>query len=90
MYRKVRLAREQLEEGASKTLFLAVSVAPENAELIERLRATVHTGPGIEQIRFSKNVADRSHDVQHPCAIGPPTQMGPARSLLARVARTMA
>ena len=58
MYRNVGLAREQFEEGASKTLFLAVSVAPENAELIEQLRAAVHRGPGIEQIRFSKNVVD--------------------------------
>ena len=58
MYRKVGRAREQLDERASETLFLAVSVAPENEELIERLRATVDTGPGIEQIRFSRNVAD--------------------------------
>ena len=58
MYRKVRLAREQLDERASEVLFLAVSVAPEDADLIKRLRATVHTGADLERIRFHKNVAD--------------------------------
>ena len=58
MYRKVRLARQQLDERASEVLFLAVSVAPEDADLIKRLRAAVHTGADIERIRFRKNVAD--------------------------------
>ena len=58
MYGKVQLARDELDESDSAVLFSAVSVAPENADLITRLRATVHTGSAIERIRFSKNVAD--------------------------------
>lgn len=58
MYRNVQLARDALDERDSAVLFSAVSVAEENAELITRLRATVHTGSAIEQIRFSKNIAD--------------------------------
>ena len=58
MYSKVDLAREQIDERASDTLFLAVSVTEDDADLIKRMRATVHPGADLERIRFRKNVAD--------------------------------
>ena len=58
MYDTVERAIAQLDEGAADILLLAMSVAPDDADLIKRLRATVHTGADIERIRFRKNVAD--------------------------------
>jgi hypothetical protein len=57
-YEKIHLAIEQLGEKASAIPLLGVSVLDDHADLVQKLRTAVSTGPGTKRIRFSKNVAD--------------------------------
>ncbi|MBI4580365.1 MAG: hypothetical protein HY718_11725, partial [Planctomycetes bacterium] len=56
VYAKIREVIEQLGEKASAAPFSVVSLLDPNDELVRLLQGAVRTGPGINRVRFSKNV----------------------------------
>ncbi len=55
VYKKIQEAVEALGGDAAIPLSMIGVLDPE-ADLVQLLKAAVHTGPGISRIRFSKNV----------------------------------
>jgi hypothetical protein len=58
IYEKIDHAINQLGDKASAVPLSVVSLLDANTDLVRRLEVTLHTGPRVNRIRFSKNVAD--------------------------------
>jgi len=56
IYERIRLASKELGDKASAAPLSVIGLLDENAELVKVLRIAISTGPGINRIRFSKNV----------------------------------
>jgi hypothetical protein len=56
VYRKVHAAIEDLGEQSSTIPLSLISLLGPTADLLQLLRAAVHTGPGIHRIRFTRNM----------------------------------
>jgi len=56
VYERIRVALEALGDMASTVPLSVISLLEPNAELVQLLKMAIRTGPGVGQIRFSKNV----------------------------------
>ena len=56
IYEKIRQAIEQLGAGAAAVPLSVIGLLDAEADLVRLLRLAVNTGPGINRVRFSKNV----------------------------------
>ena len=56
VYKQIGLALQQLGEKAAAAPLSVIGLLDEHAELVKLLRIAIHTGPGIGNTRFSKNV----------------------------------
>ena len=58
VYERIWVVLAELGEKAAAAPFSVISLLDPDAELVQRLKTVIHTGAGLERIRFSKNVAD--------------------------------
>ena len=58
VYGKIRLALNELGSEAAAVRLAMIGLLDEQEDLVRRLKSTLHTGPGISRIRFSRNVAN--------------------------------
>jgi hypothetical protein len=56
VYEKIRKVVSQLGEKASAVPLSIIGVMDADADLVRLLKVAIQTGPGINRIRFSKNV----------------------------------
>lgn len=58
VYDKIREAIGQLGDKASAAPLSVIALVDSDADLVRLLRVAIRTGPGVDRIRFSKNVID--------------------------------
>jgi hypothetical protein len=56
VYEKIRLAIDQLKDKAASAPLSVIGLMDADADLVRLFRVAVRTGPGVNRIRFSKNV----------------------------------
>ena len=56
VYERIRQAIDQLGDKASLVPLSVIGLLGANADLVQLLKVAVGTGPGVNRIRFSKNV----------------------------------
>lgn len=59
--KKVFEALDTLGPDAVNMMRFSIGLLGSQSELVRRLRTALHTGPGIERIRFKKSVADGTY-----------------------------
>lgn len=58
VYEKIQHAINELGEKASMVPLSVVGLLDANADLVRLLKVAIRTGPGLNRIRFSKNVVN--------------------------------
>jgi hypothetical protein len=56
VYDKIRLAIDQLKDKAASAPLSSIGLMDADADLVRLLRVAARTAPGVNRIRFSKNV----------------------------------
>lgn len=58
VYNKIRQAIGQLGDKASAAPLSVIALMDSDADRVRLVRVAIRTGPGVDRIRFSKNVID--------------------------------